>query len=215
MVSEIRLRIAKQQIDTPEPILASRPVSQLSTVNAPFACITLDLSDLPTLPSNQKALMEGYLRRGGFLWAVAHAPTPDYDPSKVVNSELFTEEILKRVLPASLITPENVKPTGFPQVIPPSVIDPTLSTELTSLISHRLRTLEILSIEGRPAAVVTLTFPTPEIKDIYERHRPPINPSAQKQPSNPSAKKPINPNENKSFSINHLAVNLYANILLH
>jgi len=215
MAAEVRLRIAKQELDTPEPVLTTKSVSALRSTTAPFACLPLDLSDLPTLSPNEKQSMEEYLRRGGFVWIIAHSPSEDYTPDFIPRGESFFEHILRRVLPASVVTPDNVKRAGFRPVIPPSVIDPSMSEELTELITARLKQVDILSLEGRPVAIVSQTFPTPEVKDIYQR-RPPTTPPLNPQPpANPKPSQRKDPHSGKMFSIKHKAINLYVNILLH
>lgn len=215
MVSEIKLRIAKQQLDTPEPVLITKPVSALRSVNAPFACITLDLEALPTLSISEKHAMEDYLRRGGFLWIIAHYASASFDAKTSFKGEPFFEHILGRVLPSSVITPENVKPAGFRPVIPPSVIDPSMSTELTELVADGLKKMDILSLEGRPVAIVSQTFLTTEVKDIYRRSRPSAPPSNSRQQTSSNTSRPKEPDEDKSFDIKHVAINIYTNIMLH
>jgi hypothetical protein len=219
MASEIRLRIAKQQLDTPEPIVATKPLSDLRTVSAPFACISLALDDLPTISENTKQSMEDYLRRGGFVWIVAHSPSDSFDVRPIIRNEPFTEHILRRVLPAAVITTENVKYAGFRPVIPPSVIDPAMSEELTQLISKRLQSMDVLSFEGRPVAIVSWTFPAPADKDIYTGRAPtiPRNIPRSSPPRPTSAPPPSRQDQSdvKMFNIKHMATNIYVNILLH
>lgn len=195
LAEEINQRINKHQLNT-EPIkIKRRDMNEMKFATAPFACIVIDLEKPPTLDPSDKQIFSNYLLRGGFLWVLAHAPNHSYDYRPSLNGESLANAILKRMLSPSSLPPGSVTPAGFTPIVPPSLIDPTMGGELTQLITDRLKNLDVLWIDGRPAAVVNPIWPNARNEDI----------TRIKTPEGTRA----------TFNVRHLAVNLYVNILLH
>lgn len=195
LAEEINQRIRKRQLNTAEIVISKRSMKAMENATAPFACIVVDLDRFPNFAPPDRNVLSNYLHRGGFLWILADAPNSTYDYRPSLNGESLAKVILSRMLPESLLSTETVKPAGFTPIIPPSLIDPSMGGELTQLITNRLKHLDVLWIDGRPAAVVNAIWPNPRNEDITRTK------TAEGTRS--------------TFNVRHLAVNLYVNILLH